>query len=798
MLFVKSIDNYIFVNYFGVGANMLKKVLFVISLLLLSSISSAQNNNLPNGQEIYNQLKNLELYPNQVASVQNLTLQKDVATFNFIEGKIYILQPVLGKTTGLVFIGEGTFQFTPPTEMERYQLEKFTDNENLSVRFAELYLRFTDKTREELESKLQFVAGEVEGKAKDINGDSRKRALKVLNKNVNARVLEDLLFAGEITEGSLAAGFFYADIKARDERRLFFIFDPKNIEEVALYRDNPKLADTEFDMVCSFHKEADYKEGNPDEKEENKDEINPKHYKLEVHLETNGMMQLSCELSFVPLVEGIRAIPFQMDQRVEIKKQLKSDSNQVVLIAEKGEYGFVAVFPHPLKANQEEKLLVSDSAEILDRNYFGMFFIESTVAWFPRYGFNLRSTYDLTFKTPKDYKFISVGEKIKEWTEGRYLYTHWKHDFPSKMVSFNLGYFDIYQEKKEGLPEVIVYWNDDFHHKLSMELLKEGYVVATGKDMKKRIAADVLNSLNFFQNAFGPYPFNHLFATEIPAYHGQAFTGLLHLSWLTFQAEEKFEEESFRAHEVSHQWWGHMVGWKSYHDQWLSEGFAEYSGAWFAQNTLKDNKKFFGQLKNWRGNIVGGHKVRQSDGSKAGPLWLGRRLNSSKSYDYSTLVYEKGAFVLHMLRNMLMDFKTFSDDKFIEMLKDYFQSHYGKNATTSDFQQIVEKHLEQDMDWFFKQWVYGIEIPKYIYSYSTEKVGDKYQVTVKVRQEKVAPDFKMQVPVVVVYKQEGYSIFRVWVDKPEVEVKLPPVSMEVKEIVFNPFESVLAEVEEKK
>src|SRR5574341_437365 len=204
------------------------------------------------------------------------------------------------------------------------------------------------------------------------------------------------------------------------------------------------------------------------------------------------------------------------------------------------------------------------------------------------------------------------------------------------------------------------------------------------------------------------------------------------------------------------------------------QGFAEYSGIWFAQSSLKDNKKFFLVLKSWRKDILGqGSKFTK--GSKAGPLWLGYRLDNSKSFDYSTLVYEKGAFVLHMLRNMLMDFKTFSDDKFIALLKDFVSSYYGKNASTTDFQKIVEKHFRKKMDWFFKQWVYGIEIPKYFYSYATEKVGDKYQVTVKVKQENVSPDFKMQVPVVVVYKTEGYSIFRIWVDKPEVEVKLPPV-----------------------
>lgn len=780
---------------------MSKKLFIFVLCLFLLSASQAQDNNFPDGQEVYNQLKNLELYPNQVASVQNLTLKKDAATFKFIEGKICILQPVLGKVTGLVFIGEGTFQFTPPTEIERYQLEKFTGNTNLNTRFSELYLRFTDNTKEELEGKLHWVAGEVEGKAKDINGDSRKRALKVLNKNVNARVLEDLLFAGEITESSLAGGFFYAEIKTKDGSRFFFSHDPKEIEEVTLKREFYKPPFFNFDLICSFHKEGDYKNRNPKKEEENKDEIIPKHYKMEVKLETNGIMEASCELTLIPLIDGIRALTLGLYDTLIVNQVIaveKDTQAELFFIREKNRFPLTVVFPEPLTANQEKKVLIKYGGEILDRHYYGLFFIKETEAWYPRYGYLTRSTFDLTFQIPKDYKFICAGKKIKEWKEGHYLFTQWKEDFPTFIISFNLGYFDIYSEKKEGLPEVSVYWNDDFHNKVMMDSLKEENLVVTGKDMKKRIAADLLNSLNFFQNCFGSYPFDHLIATEIPYNHGQAFTGLLHLSWVTFQQESKFKGESFRAHEVSHHWWGDMVGWNTYHDQWLSEGFAKYSGAWYAQLSLKDNSKFFGELKFWRKNILGGHKIRESDGTKAGPLWLGSRLNSSRSFDYYTLVYEKGAFVLHMLRNMLMDFKTFSDDKFSSMLKDFVSTYYGKNASTSDFQKIVEKHLEQKMDWFFRQWVYGIEIPKYVYSYSTQKVGDKFEVTLKVRQENVSPDFKMQVPVVVVYKQEGYSVFRVWVDKPEVEVKLPPVSMEVKEIVFNPFESVLAEVEEKK
>lgn len=187
-----------------------------------------------------------------------------------------------------------------------------------------------------------------------------------------------------------------------------------------------------------------------------------------------------------------------------------------------------------------------------------------------------------------------------------------------------------------------------------------------------------------------------------------------------------------------------------------------------------------------------------TQGSAAGPLWLGVRLNSSKSSDYAILVYEKGAYVIHMLRNMLIDLKTLNDDRFIQMMKDYVQTYSGKEASTEDFKKIVDKHFGQDMSWFFNEWVYGIEIPTYVVSWTKEKTEDgKYEVTLKVKQENVSEGFKMQVPVVMNFDKDKYAIVRVMIDKPYTEVKLPRAPIEPKEIVFNPFYSVLCEVKYK-
>ena len=172
-------------------------------------------------------------------------------------------------------------------------------------------------------------------------------------------------------------------------------------------------------------------------------------------------------------------------------------------------------------------------------------------------------------------------------------------------------------------------------------------------------------------------------------------------------------------HEVAHQWWGHAVGWASYHDQWLSEGFAEFSAGLFLQNAVggkwqKDYLEFWDRLKRriLDKNMFG---VAPND---AGPLWMGLRLISPKSADaYQNVTYPKGAYVLNMLRSIMY---TDNDQQFIDMMHDFVESHKDRPASTESFKAIVEKHMTKVMDlqrngrldWFFNQWVYGTAVPK--------------------------------------------------------------------------------------
>lgn len=311
--------------------------------------------------------------------------------------------------------------------------------------------------------------------------------------------------------------------------------------------------------------------------------------------------------------------------------------------------------------------------------------------------------------------------------------------------------------------------------------------IPQARNPQEQVGADVANSLAFFTQMFGPPLFQHYYATEIPYFHGQAFPGMIHLSWATYMGlSTTGADESFRAHEMAHQWWGIGVEPAGYRDVWLGEGFAEFSGLWYMQMILKDNDKYFKQLRDARQEIR-----RQRE--RAVPIGLGWRALESRSGNYSLVVYQKGAWVLHMLRNMMLNLRTMDEQPFKAMMQEFYQTYRGKRAATEDFQRVVERHMNQPMDWFFRQWVYGTDVPTYTFSWNAEPQPDgKHALRIRVRQTDVPADFTMSVPLLIEFP-DGQALVRIRVkgELTEATIALPDGP---RKVTLNPLESVLAEV----
>ena len=747
---------------------------------------------IPEYMALYDQLMSLQPDMTKVADIQNLSIKRDVARFDLHEGEIYLLTPVYGRTVGAIFLGTGTAYAYPPTQIEREQFYRFYETHTLEKEFNVLFLLFADSTLAELEKKLSFGPGKLNKDAKE----HVQYCLKYLSNSKGKYFITSVLkFIFENEQNS----FFHAHFSADKYDPMCFRIDPYDVEEVRLMRraSIPSFYHR-FETVCQFHKQADYLSG-INLVDERKDLIKVIHYIIESTIKENLDFSAIAEVQFSTLRPNQDWIYFSIYSDMVLDSAFWEDGGKVNFFKHKNNSAIWIRCDTTLKKYDIRTLKLFYHGNLIDRNEFDWIYIKHPTGWYPRYGTNDSAIFDLTFHTPKEFTFVSVGKQLSSEIRGKMITTRWKTPKPIRNTSFNLGIYKAYEIKDERIPPVTVYMSKQGHRNIGYALGRAG--ITSGKNMERQVGADVANSLAFFQHVFGPSPVEQFYATETPYPHGLAFPGLIHLAWTTFQrTSDEGYDEIFRGHEVAHQWWGIEVEFKTYHDQWLSEGFATYAGLWYMQTVLQDNKKFFKILKEYRESILNNRKYLFGSGQEAGPIWLGYRTSGSKSEgDYNLIIYKKGALVLHMLRNMMIDLKTMNEDAFISMMRDFYRTYRGKKASTEDFRKIVEKHAGEDMNWFFNQWVYGTDEPTYRFSYKTELQKDgKYQVRCRVKQEEVADDFKMYVILKVDFGKKRYAYFRFLIYGPETDILLPPMSLKPKKVEFNALESVLCEVKKEK
>jgi aminopeptidase N len=278
--------------------------------------------------------------------------------------------------------------------------------------------------------------------------------------------------------------------------------------------------------------------------------------------------------------------------------------------------------------------------------------------------------------------------------------------------------------------------------------------------------------VGYYQSLFGPFPYPQLAISQIPGSFGQGWPGLVYLPTFVFlpasvlaqmgstAGPENLEDRLTLKHEVAHQWWGNLVGWRTYHDQWLSEGFASYAAALDLARG-KDGDKLFRQLlQDYRHDLL----AKDEQGAtveSAGPIWLGARLNNSLDpHGYDAIVYKKACWVIHMLRLLLTDPATGSDARFFQMLRGFISTYRGQDASTEDFVAYAEKYItstsdldrDHKLNWFFNEWVYSTGLPEYELKTSIGgPARGVYLVEGNITQSGVSPSFDMLVPIKVSY-----------------------------------------------
>jgi aminopeptidase N len=218
----------------------------------------------------------------------------------------------------------------------------------------------------------------------------------------------------------------------------------------------------------------------------------------------------------------------------------------------------------------------------------------------------------------------------------------------------------------------------------------------------------------------------------------------------------------FLAHEVAHQWWGQAVGWKNYHEQWLSEGFAQYFAAMYAER-VRGKAVFAGivrRLQEWA--------VKKSG---EGPVYLGYRIGHVKNDPqlFRAVVYNKSAAVLHMLRRLL------GDDAFFRGLRRFYFEWRFRKAGSDDLRRAFEAESGRPLQRFFDRWIYDSQLPRLKFSSRTERDAQTGQEVAVLRFEQTGELFDVPVTVTLNYADKGPVDLVVPVTDAVTETRVPLV-----------------------
>ncbi len=251
--------------------------------------------------------------------------------------------------------------------------------------------------------------------------------------------------------------------------------------------------------------------------------------------------------------------------------------------------------------------------------------------------------------------------------------------------------------------------------------------------------------IKFFAETYGEYPFIDEkygmveFGWTQGAMEHQTITGI---GYTLVTGDGRYED--IVSHELSHQWFGDAVTLKDWKNIWLNEGFATYSEALWNEHQGGKEALFDYMKKIDYGYFSG--TVYDPQGYIFSPQV------------YAT-VYQKGGWVLHMLRGVT------GDSLFFKGLREYYEKFKYKNAETADFQAVFENVTGQNLDWFFDEWVYkGTGRPRYEYSWKFDTFPGSAAHLVRLQLKQVQTDrdvYKMPVKVTIVTTlgEKEYTVF---------------------------------------
>ncbi|MBZ5597502.1 MAG: hypothetical protein LAN83_04200 [Acidobacteriia bacterium] len=794
-------------------------------------------------ETLYNQLRTVGLDSARVYRIREVSFDRAALHISLDDGTIAFTQDVAGRVTGAFFEGEGEVLLIPPNQVERASMALFTGAAILEERFLTAYFRFNDNTFAELQHSLrpadnaQEFVSQWNPTAQNLAEDDALRLLVSFSRTLpvaggqaqppdppTGPAAEDRMLHARLQGRKLGTFDLYYDSLAPEQVRAGQL---KTVEGESYYDVWTSVA---LNRKGEQHEDVSGVTG----EEGFTGPVRISRYSIRTQVMPPTRLNVEAWVQLDVRQGGQRAVLFELSRFLQIT-QVDADGHPVEFIhnpalegtqrARRGNDIVAVVFPRPLQPGQETVLHFVYGGEVLSEAGGGLLYVGARGTWYPNLGL-VMSNFDLEFHYPPGWTLVATGtragvpagEPSPNMPEGEQV-SRWVSERPIPIAGFNLGKYEravahagdvtietyaasgVERAFPKGPPEAVIPALPT-----APGTRETPIVIVPPPPSPARNAQTVADrsarAIEFYARRFGPYPYSELALTQMPGGLSQGWPSLIFLSSLSFLSPvergrlhmsplDVTLNQIIVAHETAHQWWGDLITWSGYRDQWIMEALANYSSLMLLESD--DPSQFHAVMEKFRDDLL--HKNNQGVPlMDAGPVTLSSRLSCSQfPVGYEAISYGRGTWLLHMLRNMMRDAERKSganpavsgagtqDEPFVRALHKLRDQYQGRSLTTRDLVRVFEEELppslwydgRKSLDWFYQGWVNGTAVPRFDLQgvKYTDKVGST-TVTGTILQKFAPKDLVTPVPLYAVLSGKSVFLGRVFADGPETQFRL--------------------------
>jgi len=690
--------------------------------------------------------------------IHDLTIRAPDLSMHLASGTAFLASSPEGPTVA-VLLGRGQLQFSPPDPSERTQLAIFSGAEQLNAEFDAVLVRIRPTDFDS-----GFAAGALTPRVA-VAADARRAASyfeEYIGKTLNVD-LSDL--SRERWSLLPQQGDLIAEIRTRRFGNLTYARSQSDAEDVSFFDRRRKKNIT---IYASAERLAS--RGRFFSEDDNLD-YDITQYDLEADFSPERLwIDGKTKVSLTVTAPVISSLTLRIADSLIVRSVYSAELGRLMYLRVVGQNAVIVNFPLPVPRGTKLGLQVvyggRVEAQELDREAIAFdpqdrepvllqpeprYIYSNRSYWYPQATVADYATARLEITVPAEYDAVASGTAagpperapgpVRQGDRARKRFV-FISDRPLRYLACVISRFNVVtsadlvlsssdDRRTAGVDDAVTRGPAAASAETSLALTVQANPrqASRGRGTADRTAA----IFKYYTSLIGDVPYPSftvaLSESDLPGGHSPAYFAILNQPLPTTPYVWRNDPVSFNgyptfflAHELGHQWWGQAVGWKNYHEQWLSEGFAQYFAAMYAEQergtaTFEDVLR---QMRRWA-----------IDTSAQGPVYLGYRLGHIKSDSrvFRAVIYNKAAMVLHMLRRLV------GDEAFFRGIRTFYAEWRFRKAGTDDFRVAMTRATGQDLTAFFDAWIFQTVIPRLQVRHTVQ--GNAAVVTIEQRGEVV-------------------------------------------------------------